>query len=65
MRGMDQCQFFLILRAFLFLLTPAYEEQWLKECDVITLEVEQLGSLVNTVVTDESDFSLLALKKGK
>jgi hypothetical protein len=32
---------------------------------VITLEVEQLGSLVNTVVTDESDFSLLALKKGK
>lgn len=40
-----------------------YQEQWLKEGDVITLEVEQLGSLVNTVVKDESDFSLLALKK--
>ncbi len=44
---------------------PGYEEQWLKEGDIITLEVDQLGSLVNTIVKAESDFSLLELKKSK
>jgi fumarylacetoacetate (FAA) hydrolase len=42
---------------------PDYEEQWLKEGDEIELEVEGLGILKNTIVKDESDFSILDLKK--
>ena len=42
---------------------PNYEEQWLKEGDEIELEVEGLGVLKNTIVKDESDFSILDLKK--
>jgi fumarylacetoacetate (FAA) hydrolase len=42
---------------------PDYEEQWLKEGDEIELEVEGLGILKNTIVQDESDFSILDLKK--
>lgn len=40
-----------------------YQEQWLKEGDVIDMEIEGLGKLTNTIVKDESDFSILALKK--
>jgi fumarylacetoacetate (FAA) hydrolase len=40
-----------------------YQEQWLKEDDVVELEVERLGVLVNNFIRDESSFSLLALKK--
>jgi fumarylacetoacetate (FAA) hydrolase len=42
---------------------PNYEEQWLKEGDEIEMEVEGLGVLKNTIVKDESDFSILDLKK--
>ncbi len=42
---------------------PNYEEQWLKEGDEIELEVEGLGILKNTIVKDESDFSIFDLKK--
>ena len=42
---------------------PDYKEQWLKEGDVIEMEVEGLGILKNTIVKDESDFSILDLKK--
>ena len=42
---------------------PNYEEQWLKECDVVEMEIDGLGKLSNTIVRDESDFSILALKK--
>ncbi len=42
---------------------PNYQEQWLQEGDVIDMEVEGLGILNNTIVREESDFSLLALKK--
>jgi len=42
---------------------PDYEEQWLKEGDIVEMEVEGLGKLSNTIVKEESDFSLLALKK--
>ena len=42
---------------------PDYEEQWLKEGDVVEMEIENLGKLSNTIVKDESDFSILALKK--
>jgi len=42
---------------------PDYNEQWLKEGDVIELEVDGLGILSNTIVKEESDFSILARKK--
>ena len=42
---------------------PGYNEQWLKEGDVVEMEIENLGKLSNTIVKDESDFSILALKK--
>ena len=40
-----------------------YQEQWLKEGDVVEMEIDGLGKLSNTIVRDESDFSILALKK--
>lgn len=42
---------------------PNYEEQWLREGDVIEMEVEGLGKLSNTIAKDEDDFSILAKKK--
>lgn len=42
---------------------PDYKEQWLKEGDVVKMEVDSLGILSNTIVKDENDFSILALKK--
>jgi fumarylacetoacetate (FAA) hydrolase len=40
-----------------------YKEQWLQEGDEVEMEIENLGRLKNTIVKDESDFSILALKK--
>jgi fumarylacetoacetate (FAA) hydrolase len=42
---------------------PDYKEQWLKEGDIIEMEIDNLGKLSNSIVKDESDFSILALKK--
>ncbi len=42
---------------------PNYQEQWLKEGDVVEMEIDGLGKLSNTIVKDESDFSILSLKK--
>ena len=42
---------------------PEYKEQWLQEGDEVEMEIEELGTLKNTIVKDESDFSILALKK--
>lgn len=42
---------------------PGYTEQWLQPGDVVEMEIEGLGKLSNTIVKDESDFSILALKK--
>lgn len=42
---------------------PDYQEQWLQPNDVVTMEVDALGCLENTMVEEASDFSLLALKK--
>ncbi|MEO6289409.1 MAG: fumarylacetoacetate hydrolase family protein [Ginsengibacter sp.] len=42
---------------------PDYKEQWLQEGDEIEMEIECLGKLKNIIVKDESDFSILALKK--
>jgi len=40
-----------------------YVEQWLLEGDVIEMEVEHLGKLVNTIAREDSQFSLFARKK--
>lgn len=42
---------------------PDYKEQWLQEGDEVEMEIETFGKLKNTVVKDESDFSIMALKK--
>src|SRR6185437_2971491 len=42
---------------------PDYAEQWLKEGDVVELEVDGLGILSNTIVCEDSELSLLAIKK--
>jgi fumarylacetoacetate (FAA) hydrolase len=41
---------------------PNAVPQWLKEGDVVEMEIDHLGTLVNTIVR-EDDFSILALKK--
>lgn len=40
-----------------------YKEQWLQDGDVVELEIDQLGVLKNTIVKEETDWSILALKK--
>jgi len=40
-----------------------YAEQWLQAGDVIEMEVEGLGTLVNTIEREESDFSILERKR--
>ncbi len=42
---------------------PDYTEQWLQDGDVVEMEIDGLGKLSNTFVKDESDFSILELKK--
>ena len=42
---------------------PEYKEQWLQEGDTVEMEIDGLGILSNTIVKDESDFSILSLKK--
>ncbi|MBN9296384.1 MAG: fumarylacetoacetate hydrolase family protein [Filimonas sp.] len=40
-----------------------YEEQWLQPGDVVVMEIDGLGTLTNTIVEEESDFSILERKK--
>jgi fumarylacetoacetate (FAA) hydrolase len=42
---------------------PNYQEQWLQDGDVVEMTIEQLGKLSNTMVREQDDFSILALKK--
>jgi fumarylacetoacetate (FAA) hydrolase len=42
---------------------PKYKEQWLQPGDTVELSVQGLGTLTNTLVREDSDFSLLARKK--
>jgi fumarylacetoacetate (FAA) hydrolase len=42
---------------------PDYKEQWLQPGDVVEMEIEGLGKLENTMIREETDFSLLAKKK--
>src|SRR6185436_8629298 len=43
---------------------PNYAEQWLKAGDVVEMEIDGLGKLSNTVVAEESTWSILQQKKG-
>lgn len=40
-----------------------YHEQWLAAGDVVELQIDQLGKLTNTIVAEETDWSLLKRKK--
>ena len=40
-----------------------YVEQWLQPDDVVEMEIDGLGKLSNTIVAEESDWSILKLKK--
>ena len=47
---------------------PNYTTQWLKEGDVVEMEITGLGRLKNNIVAEKSDFSILKIKetfKGK
>lgn len=54
---------FLELNGTGLLNNPDFEPQWLQDADVVDMEIDGLGKLSNTIVKDESDFSILALKK--
>jgi fumarylacetoacetate (FAA) hydrolase len=42
---------------------PNYQEQWLKPGDVVEMTIDGLGTLKNTIVEEDSTFSILQLKK--
>ncbi len=42
---------------------PNYTEQWLQPGDVVEMEIDGLGKLSNTIVAEESEWSILKLKK--
>ena len=42
---------------------PSYQTQWLKEGDIVEMEVTGLGVLTNIINKSDSDFSILNLKK--
>jgi len=42
---------------------PNYKEQWLQDGDVVDMAIDGLGTLSNTIVAENTTFSLLALKK--
>lgn len=42
---------------------PSYREQWLQEGDVVEMEIDQLGTLINTIVAEKSEWSILKRKK--
>jgi fumarylacetoacetate (FAA) hydrolase len=42
---------------------PNYAEQWLQPDDVVEMEIDGLGKLSNTIVAEETEYSILALKK--
>ncbi|HMU44944.1 MAG TPA: fumarylacetoacetate hydrolase family protein [Chitinophagaceae bacterium] len=42
---------------------PEYKEQWLQPDDVVEMEIDGLGKLSNTIVAEETDWSILKLKK--
>lgn len=43
---------------------PNYTEQWLQPNDVVEMEIDGLGKLANTIIAEETDWSILKQKKG-
>lgn len=54
---------FLELNGAGLLNNPDYKPQWLKDGDVVEMEITGLGVLKNTIRKVQSDFSILKLKK--
>jgi fumarylacetoacetate (FAA) hydrolase len=42
---------------------PNYTEQWLQPNDIVEMEIDGLGKLSNTIVAEETDWSILENKK--
>ncbi len=42
---------------------PDYQEQWLQQGDVVEMEIDGLGVLENTIVEEETEWSILKMKK--
>ncbi|HAI83267.1 MAG TPA: fumarylacetoacetate hydrolase, partial [Chitinophagaceae bacterium] len=42
---------------------PDYQEQWLQPGDTVTMEIDGLGKLENTIVQEATNFSILQKKK--
>lgn len=42
---------------------PNYQVQWLQPNDVVTMEIENLGRLENTIKAENTEFSIFKLKK--
>jgi len=42
---------------------PNYQSQWLQPGDVVEMEITGLGRLSNTIIKENTDFSILKLKK--
>ena len=42
---------------------PNYQEQWLQPNDVVEMEIDGLGKLTNIIIAEETDWSILRLKK--
>jgi fumarylacetoacetate (FAA) hydrolase len=42
---------------------PNYKEQWLEPNDIVEMEIDGLGKLTNTIIAEETDWSILKLKK--
>jgi fumarylacetoacetate (FAA) hydrolase len=42
---------------------PNYKVQWLQPGDVVEMEIDRLGSLTNTIVKENTDWSILKIKK--
>lgn len=55
---------FLELNGTAKLENPDAEQQWLKAGDVVKLEIDNLGTLTNTIVAEETDWSILKSEMG-
>ena len=42
---------------------PSYQPQWLQDGDVVKMSIDGLGILENTIRAEQTDWSILALKK--
>jgi fumarylacetoacetate (FAA) hydrolase len=42
---------------------PSYRDQWLHKGDLVEMEIDQLGTLTNTIVAEKSEWSILKRKK--